>query len=336
MKKEKILIIGAGLSGLYTALLLDKEYEVIVLEARDRIGGRVYSVEGHDMGPSWVWGHQKHILQLINSLDLALFEQYTKGLALYDAPEGVQTFLAPSSAPSYRIRGGMIELLYALMKRLTVPVYLNEKVLTLEEVGGQIEVKSDKNTYKVEKVISTLPPRLAAESLSYSPELPSTVYTHLQSIPTWMGYAAKCVIEYPHAFWKEESKSGFTFSHVGPLSEIHDACTAEKNALFGFVNSNAEYRNLKENIVAQLVRLYGEQASNPSNIVLVDWKTESYTSTALDTQPLSDHPSYGFNLTHFSDKLLFCGTESAFAEGGYLEGALISAKDTVEKIRSSV
>ena len=336
MKKEKILIIGAGLSGLYAALLLEKDYDVIVLESRKRIGGRVYSVDGHDMGPSWVWGHQKNIIQLIDSLDLELFEQYTKGLALYDAPDGVQKFSPPPSPPSYRIKGGMIELLYTLMKRLTLSVHLNEKVLSLEEVGGQIEVKSEKNTYRVEKVISTLPPRLAAESLVYTPELSSSVYRQLQSIPTWMGYAAKCVVEYPHAFWKEEGQSGFTFSHLGPLGEIHDACTAEKNALFGFVHSNAEYKNLKENIVDQMVRLYGDQAASPSNIVLVDWKKESYTSTVLDAQPLRDHPSYGFDITHFGEKLLFCGTESAYKEGGYLEGALISARDAVEKIRSSV
>lgn len=336
MIKEKILIIGAGLSGIYTAYLLQENYDVMVLEARDRIGGRIYSVDGHDMGPSWVWGHQKHILQLIDSLDLELFEQYTKGLALYDAPEGVQKFSAPSSAPSYRIKGGIIVLIEALMKRLRVSVHLNEKVLSLDEVSGQIEVKSENNTYKVDKVISTLPPRLAAESLSYDPTLSSLVSKQLQGIPTWMGYAAKCVVEYPHAFWKEEGQSGFTFSHLGPLGEIHDACTTEKYALFGFVHSYAEYKNLKENIVAQLVRLYGNQAATPLNIVLVDWKKESYSSTSMDAQPLREHPSYGFNITHFGGKLLFSGTESTYSEGGYLEGALIGARETVEKIRSSV
>jgi monoamine oxidase len=334
MKKEKILIIGAGLSGLYAALLLEKEYDVIVLESRDRVGGRVYSVDGHDMGPSWVWGHQKQILALIHSLDLELFEQYAKGLALYDAPEGVQTFKAPSSAPSYRLRGGITSLINAVMKSLTVQVHLNEKVLSLEEISGQIKVQSEKNSYTVDRVISTLPPRLAAENLRYIPDLPSSLYSKLESIPTWMGYAAKCVVEYPHAFWKEEGRSGFTFSHVGPLNEIHDASTTDKNALFGFVHSYAEYVNLKENIVHQLVRLYGEQASHPSNVILVDWKEEVYTSTFLDAQPLKDHPSYGFNVTHFGGKLLFSGTESTNKEGGYLEGALNAARDSVEQIRS--
>ena len=54
---KNIIIIGAGLSGIYAATLLQKKYNVTILEARDRIGGRVLTVDGFDMGPSWVWQH---------------------------------------------------------------------------------------------------------------------------------------------------------------------------------------------------------------------------------------------------------------------------------------
>ena len=90
MNKKKLLIIGAGLSGLYSAYLLQESYDVTVVEARNVIGGRVMNVGGHDLGPSWVWGHQKNILELVQSLNLELEEQYTKGNSLYDINDTVE------------------------------------------------------------------------------------------------------------------------------------------------------------------------------------------------------------------------------------------------------
>jgi len=330
MKKKKLLIIGAGLSGLYSAVQLQDTYDVTIIEARDRTGGRIIGIDGHDMGPSWVWPHQKNILQLIETLGLELFSQYTEGLASYDAPDGVQHFRASETAPSYRIKGGISQMVLALENRLENPVNLNEKVLSLTYLNEKVVVKTTAQTYEADKVISTLPPRLAVESIEYFPSLPEALHTELKNIPTWMGYSAKCVIEYSDAFWREEGLSGFTVSHVGPLGEIHDACTQDKAALFGFLHSYAKYDNLEEDILKQLTRLYGKKAANPSKFHLVDWKKEPYTSTPLDAMPLREHPSYGFTATHFGDQLMFSGTESAFREGGYLDGAITSALYTVK------
>ena len=51
---QAIIIIGAGASGLMAAsLLTNAGKEVIILEARNRIGGRIYTVPGEL--PSWPW-----------------------------------------------------------------------------------------------------------------------------------------------------------------------------------------------------------------------------------------------------------------------------------------
>ncbi|RLA69371.1 MAG: hypothetical protein DRG09_05930 [Epsilonproteobacteria bacterium] len=332
MKKKKLLIIGAGLSGLYTAFLLQDRYDVTVLEARERTGGRILNMYGHDMGPSWVWRHQTYILQLIDSLGLEYFEQYIYGDALYDAPEGVQRFSVPPSAPSYRVKGGMTKIINALEEKMHNSVKINEKVISLIEKERSVMVKTEHDTYEVDKVISTLPPRLAVETIKYDPPLEMAVREQLTNIPTWMGYSAKCVIEFEEAFWREEGLSGFGISHVGPLAEIHDASTGERAALFGFLHSNASYESIKENITVQLTRLYGDKASKPLNIYVVDWKKEIYTSTTLDSQPLADHPSYGFDVKHFNGKLIFSGTESAFKEGGYLEGAANATRNVIKHV----
>ncbi len=58
-----ILIIGAGLSGLNLAhRLTSVGRDVILLEARDRVGGRALSVKHKDavfdLGPAWYWPGQ--------------------------------------------------------------------------------------------------------------------------------------------------------------------------------------------------------------------------------------------------------------------------------------
>jgi phytoene desaturase len=60
MKQKKILVIGAGFSGLAAATsLADRGYEVEILEKNSMAGGRarVFSEQGFtfDMGPSWYW-----------------------------------------------------------------------------------------------------------------------------------------------------------------------------------------------------------------------------------------------------------------------------------------
>ncbi|MCJ7765167.1 MAG: FAD-dependent oxidoreductase, partial [Thiovulaceae bacterium] len=189
---KNILIIGAGLSGIYLATLLQKQFNVTVLEARDRIGGRILTVDGFDMGPSWVWSHQHNILKLIAENALGIFQQYTKGVALYDTPGGVEHFTPPPSAPSARIKGGVITLVDALAEKLhSGTVRLNAVVTAVEQSGQKLLVKTEEKIFEADIVISTLPPRLAVEKIAYLPPLSPDLLTQLAAIPTWMGYSAK-------------------------------------------------------------------------------------------------------------------------------------------------
>jgi hypothetical protein len=59
--EEPIIIIGAGVSGLTIATGLSNDF--LVLEARDRIGGRVYTNDQNmDMGAAWIHGSENNPL----------------------------------------------------------------------------------------------------------------------------------------------------------------------------------------------------------------------------------------------------------------------------------
>src|SRR5690349_12431356 len=54
---KRVLVVGAGMAGLAAArALTDRGLEVVVIEGRDRIGGRVETRNGVDLGAHWIHG----------------------------------------------------------------------------------------------------------------------------------------------------------------------------------------------------------------------------------------------------------------------------------------
>ena len=334
MRKKSLTIVGAGISGLYLAYLLQEDFEITILEARARAGGRIFSLEGHDMGPSWVWPHHAHILSLIEKLGLKLFRQETKGFALYDAKDKVELFNAPPSAPAFRVEGSLGRLVEALQENLKKATIRYEEVVESVEVESDfVRVKTSKNSYENDTIVITLPPRLAA-NLSFIPELPSRLKQELLQTPTWMGNSAKCVVEFKTPFWRDKGLSGFVFSHLGPLGEIHDASTAQKAALFGFAHLNADMDNLEANAREQMKRLFEIEESEIAKVYLVDWKREGFSATKEDARPRSSHPKYGIDMSSYSPRVYFSATEFSYEEGGYIEGAIREAKKIAAQLRS--
>jgi oxygen-dependent protoporphyrinogen oxidase len=73
--QKKIVIIGAGISGLTTAYLLHKEgYDVVVLEQKDKVGGSIETVDANgflfDRGPNSGLETTPLIQQLVKELNL--------------------------------------------------------------------------------------------------------------------------------------------------------------------------------------------------------------------------------------------------------------------------
>lgn len=82
-----VIIAGAGLSGLAAArLLATAKKKVLLVEARNRVGGRVVRQQVHggtwiDRGAQWVESSHKNVMQYVKALDIKTSEEYAgKGL----------------------------------------------------------------------------------------------------------------------------------------------------------------------------------------------------------------------------------------------------------------
>jgi putrescine oxidase len=91
--ETEVVVVGAGVAGLAAARkLVAAGRDVVVLEARDRVGGRLWNTEiggdANELGGEWIAPYQSRMHALLEELGIELFPAYRDGDDVYVDEEG--------------------------------------------------------------------------------------------------------------------------------------------------------------------------------------------------------------------------------------------------------
>ncbi len=350
--ESDVTIIGAGLTGLTIAYLLRKKnITITIVEARNRLGGRICTETENkntpiEMGATWFSNHHTELLALLEKLNVHIFPQILGDKAVYESistsPHQIVS-LPQNNEPSYRVKGGTSNLLHALYENIKpVQINFNEVVKSIIEENDFVTIKSDKNIFKSRMVISTLPPNLFNTTIDINPQLSFEVRNIMENTHTWMGESIKIGLRFKSPFWRKNNLSGTLFSNVGPISELYDHSNYEDNAyaLKGFLNSG--YFSLKKEerlkiILNQLKKYYGEEVEKYTDYEELVWRKETFTYANYNNHVLP-HNNNGHHLYQepfLNGKLYIAGAETAVKFSGYMEGAIRSAQHIYKQIEDA-
>ena len=183
--------------------------------------------------------------------------------------------------------------------------------------------------------------RSLSSNVTFTPQLPASVTALLPTVQTWMAGAVKFILEYESPFWKKKGFSGMLYSHAGMIVEMYDHTNAEGNrfGFTGFLNSGAanypkEVR--QEYVLNQLADLMGAEARGISMYADKVWNDEYLLAgNQIIERPHQNNGHSLLQVPYLNDRFYFCGTEAATAHPGYMEGAVIAAREVARKISHS-
>ncbi|GHC94798.1 FAD-dependent oxidoreductase [Streptomyces violaceochromogenes] len=335
-----VIVIGAGASGLAAATALHAAgRDVVTLEARDRIGGRLLSAptvrpeRALDLGATWFWDGEERVRTLAARSGIDTFEQHLAGDTMLQETTGIRRLTGNLiDAPSRRFAAGAQSLTSALAAELPTGTLRVDTPVTAIHPNGQggLDVLTPADTLHAEHVILAVPPALALERIDFADALPADLVRLAQATPVWMGAVAKVVAHYPTAFWREDGLAGAAFSRTGPLQEIHDMSgpDGEPAALFGFAHARTVRPGFEQAVTAQLDRLFGPAAATPEALHVQDWSGERWTAPST-VQRLADYSLFGQRLylrPALGGRLHWASTETATEYAGHIEGALAAGE----------
>jgi monoamine oxidase len=358
--RGRVIIVGGGLSGLVAGYELDRRgYDIRILEAQKRAGGRVHTLRDFgeglsaDCGAARIPADHDLTLRYVREFDLPLIPFYpTDGKFIsawggriqevdWDQFKDATSIVMGLRTPSHwqKIKGGNDLLPKAFADRLAKQISFESPVTRIAQDAGRATV-SYKNRSAVETIAADFVicaiPFTMLRKVEFSPVLSSAKADAIRN----MSYdsASRVFIETRRRFWSDRGLNGFGFGD--DAAEIWNSAFGEPGT-HGIMQTylrggySREISRMAENdrvtaTVMKLSRLFPETNDNVVQGASKCWSEDPWVEGAW-ASPDGNQVSVGKTP---EGRIFFAG-EHLSSHGSWMQGALESGLAVVDQIVSS-
>jgi len=358
---KKVIIVGAGISGLVAGYdLTVAGYDVTILEARDRIGGRVLTIRSPFSNEHYVEGGAARIkpshdltIAYANHFNLTLDPFYATNGDYVDFSSGSRTiidnttYLNTSYGSTLRknylkIRGGSDQLTnaFANSSELSNKIYLNSAVTSIAQNSDNVIVNTGGNQFQADKVLCTVP-LTVLNKINFTPALSSNKQTAMNGGFRYAP-ATRIYIQFKNRFWENESLNGWGNTDLPeeiwqPSWDMSGNTGVLMSYLRWSAAENMDTLNDNERNNAVLNRwenIFEGSINNFDSGISKSWALDEWSKGAWASPTTTQNENLNDSIAQSEGRIHFAG-EHASNDRGWMQGALFSGLRAAAEIKNN-
>ena len=348
---KQIIIVGAGMSGLVAAYELKKAgHDVTILEARDRVGGRVFTLrtpfsDEHyaDAGAARIPPDHDMTLGYADHFGLKLDPFYPQSGSFVDLSDGTRTLIStndflegrpwPGSVKHkeyVKIQGGTDLLPQAFSETLTDEIQLLKPVESIEQNGDGVEVTVIGGTkFTGDRVLCTVPLPVL-NKIDFTPSLSAE---KVDATSGGYNYATstRVFVQFKERFWESDGLNGWGYTDWP--EEVWQP-TWDRDGPRGIIMSYLRYdRALEldgigkdkhvENVLSRWDTIFPGVNDHMETGTSYSWALQEWSGGAWSSPTEEQSEALASHIGKAEGQIHFAG-EHASDYHGWMQGALVS------------